>query len=500
MLRLYNTLTRKVEEFQPLHPPEVGMYACGLTVYNYAHIGNLRTYIFEDILKRALIMEGYTVKHVMNVTDVGHLTSDADTGDDKMEKGAAREGKSAQEIADFYWQHFRKDLRNLNIIEPDAWPKATETIGEQIDLVRRLEEKDFTYRIADGIYFDSSKLKDYGKLARLDIEGLQAGARICMVEGKRRPTDFALWKFTPPSVKRAMEWDSPWGRGFPGWHIECTAMAMMHFGDELDIHCGGIDHIGVHHTNEIAQAEAVTGKQWVRWWMHGAFLVMPSDKGQERMSKSGGDFVTLDTLIERGYDPLAYRYFCLNAHYRSPLAFSWEALETARQGLETLKSRFQELRENSLESGRSAQRWVQAFRDAVREDLNMPKALAVTWDVLRDGEIRESDAVATVQEMDAILGLGLYEEGADATAWRKRVHGVTILLIKPSIRGTDPPQDVEAQVLRRAEARKTKDFATSDSIREELAKRGFVLEDTPGGTRVKKGDDVWLISEPAQEQ
>jgi cysteinyl-tRNA synthetase len=485
MLRLYNTLTRKVEQFRPLHPPDVSLYACGLTVYNYAHIGNLRTYIFEDVLRRALEWTGlcgYNVTHVMNVTDVGHLTSDADSGDDKMAKGAAREGKTAEEIADFYWQHFRKDLRNLNIIEPDAWPKATETIREQIELVRRLEEKDFTYRIDDGIYFDSSKLGDYGKLARLDVEGLQAGARIDMVEGKRRPTDFALWKFTPPGVKRAMEWDSPWGRGFPGWHIECTAMAMMHFGDELDIHCGGIDHIPVHHTNEIAQAEAVTGKQWVRWWMHGAFLVMPSEKGQERMSKSGGDFITLDTLVEKGYDPLAYRYFCLNAHYRSPLAFSWEALDGAAHGYRRLKNRLQELRE---QGGRGAGEQgsggailagpMEAFKAAVREDLNMPKAMAVLWEVVRDDHVAAAEAVATAEEMDTVLGLELVPESA-----RRRAVDMSVGVIRPMI------QD-------RHDARRRKDFDRADEIRRQLAEQGYVLEDTPRGTRLKKGDDVWLI-------
>ena len=301
-LHLYNTMTRQVEPFEPADPPNVSLYTCGLTVYNYAHIGNLRTYVFEDILKRALDLAGYRVNHLMNITDVGHLTSDSDTGDDKMEKGAKREGKTAWEIAAYYTEAFCRDLADLHIIEPDIWLKATETIDEQIELVQALEEKGFTYIIDDGVYFDTGKLDDYGKLARLDLEGLRAGHRIDVVEGKRRPTDFALWKFSPPGERRQMEWDSPWGRGFPGWHIECCAMAMKEFGETLDIHCGGIDHVPVHHTNEIAQAEAALGHDWCRWWMHGEFLVLP--KGDEaeggKMAKSDGKFLTLQLWMDKG--------------------------------------------------------------------------------------------------------------------------------------------------------------------------------------------------------
>ncbi|MBM3321085.1 MAG: class I tRNA ligase family protein, partial [Candidatus Eisenbacteria bacterium] len=265
MIRLYNTMTRSVEPFEPLDSGKVGLYTCGPTVYQYAHIGNLRTYVFEDVLKRVLTEAGYEVQHVMNVTDVGHLVSDADTGDDKMEKSAAKQGKTIHEIADFYWRAFREDMRRLHVLEPDVWCKATDHITEQIDLVRRLEERGFTYRLEDGIYFDTSRLKDYGQLARLDRDGLQAGARIEMVEGKRSPTDFALWKLSPKEKKRLMEWESPWGIGFPGWHIECSAMSVRYLGDRFDIHCGGVDHIAIHHTNEIAQVEAAYGHEWVRW-------------------------------------------------------------------------------------------------------------------------------------------------------------------------------------------------------------------------------------------
>jgi len=311
-LKFYNTLTRKLEDFNPLNPPNVGLYTCGPTVYMYAHIGNLRTYIFEDILKRVLLANNYKVNHVMNITDVGHLTSDADTGDDKLEKEAIKENKNAWEIAAFYTAAFQKDLEELNIIPPDIWCKATDHINEQIELVKKLESKGFTYRTDDGIYFDTSKVADYGKLAGLDIEGLRAGIRVEMVAGKKNPTDFALWKFSPTNVKRQMEWDSPWGKGFPGWHIECAAMSMKYLGETFDIHCGGIDHIPVHHTNEIAEAESATGKPFVKYWLHGEFLELK----EGRMGKSEGNAILVSTLKEKGFDPLSYRYLVLNTHYR----------------------------------------------------------------------------------------------------------------------------------------------------------------------------------------
>ncbi len=313
-LQLFDTYTRRLRDFEPLHPPQVGLYTCGPTVYDYAHIGNLRTYVFEDILRRVLDFNGYAVKHVMNITDVGHLVSDADTGDDKMEKGSQRTGKSAWAIAQLYTAAFRGDLRRLNIVEPTIWCKATDHIPEQIDLIRCIETKGYTYRTSDGIYFDTSKLSDYGYLARLDVAGLQAGARIDLGE-KRHVTDFALWKFSPSDQKRQMEWDSPWGLGFPGWHIECSAMSTKYLGVFFDIHCGGEDHISVHHPNEIAQTQACYGTHLANFWLHGYFLQLDDAK----MAKSAGDFLRLQTLIDRGYDPVAYRWFCLNAHYRAKL-------------------------------------------------------------------------------------------------------------------------------------------------------------------------------------
>ncbi|MBU2542036.1 cysteine--tRNA ligase, partial [Patescibacteria group bacterium] len=353
MLKLYNTLSRKKEEFTPLKKglfksKEVGLYTCGPTVYNYAHIGNLRSYVFEDILKRTLEYNKYKVKHVMNITDVGHLTSDADEGEDKMEKGAKREGKTAWEIAEFYTQAFKSNLHDLNIEEPNIWCKATDHIPEQIKLVQKLIEKGVTYETSDGIYFDTTKIDDYGKMANLKNQKLKAGERVDMGE-KKNTTDFSLWKWSSrhselhperptgsegslSSPKRQMEWKAFGRMGFPGWHLECSAMATKYLGEQFDIHCGGIDHIPVHHTNEIAQSETATGKKpWVKYWLHNEFLNManPSTGAQGKMAKSAGNFITLDTLKTHNINPLAYRYFLLQTHYRKQLSFSWEALEAA---------------------------------------------------------------------------------------------------------------------------------------------------------------------------
>jgi len=469
-IKLYNTLTRSKDEFEPLEPGRVGLYTCGPTVYNYAHIGNLRTYVFEDILKRALLSVGYEVRHVMNVTDVGHLVSDADEGEDKMELGARREGKSVGEIADFYWQAFRSDLQRLNILAPDVWCKATEHIDEQIDLVRKLEAGGFTYTIDDGVYFDTSKLSDYGKLARLDLAGLQGGARIKMVAGKRSLTDFALWKLSPTGQQRLMEWDSPWGVGFPGWHIECSAMAIRYLGERLDIHCGGIDHIAVHHTNEIAQAESALGHKWVNWWMHGEFLTFPrpdAEAGEaDRMSKSSGEFLTLDVLIGRGFDPLAYRYFLLGAHYRQQLAFTWEALEGAANAMGRLKRTVLDLRGDCGGDESPIERHVNEFNVAVLDDLNMPRALAAMWGAIKDTNASKGEIHATLLAMDAVLGFGFAKMEADELAISE--------------------EDIRKLISERDAARADKNYARADEIREELIAKGVVLEDTPAGTVWRK--------------
>lgn len=463
MLKLYNTMSHTVEPFEPLDPPRVGLYTCGPTVYNYAHIGNLRTYLFEDVLKRTLIYCGYRVQHVMNVTDVGHLVSDADEGEDKMELGARREGKSVWEIADHYWQAFRRDLAALRVLEPDIWCKATDHIQDMIEQIQVLERKGFTYRTEDGIYFDTSKLPDYGKLARLDREQLRAGARVALVPGKRHPTDFALWKFSPKDKQRLMEWDSPWGVGFPGWHIECSTMAMKYLGEQFDVHCGGVDHIKVHHTNEIAQAEAATGKKpWVRYWLHGEFLVLEE---AERMSKSSGEFLTLTSLQEEGFEPLAYRYFCLGAHYRKQLRFSREALAGAARGLARFKELVLELKARASGSGPVNEEHLGKFTAALTDDLNAPQALAVAWALVRDEALSPEERLTTLVRMDEVLGLGV-------ETWQPEP-----LTLAP---------EVAALVRRREEARRARDFATADRLREELRARGYLVEDTAEGPKLKR--------------
>ncbi len=468
MLRLYNTVTRKVEPFEPIEPGAVRLYTCGPTVYNYAHIGNLRTYVFEDVLKRVLRFCGYEVRHVMNVTDVGHLVSDADEGEDKMALGARREGKTVWEIAEYYWDAFRRDMERLHLIEPDVWCRATEHIEDQIELVRKLEENGYTYTIDDGVYFDTSKLPDYGKLAHMDLSQLQAGARVAMVEGKRNPTDFALWKFSPADQQRLMEWDSPWGVGFPGWHIECAAMAIKYLGERLDIHCGGVDHVNVHHSNEIAQAECALGHKWCNWWMHAEFLVMAAEDASGKMSKSSGEFLTLDKLTEAGYDPLAYRMLCLGAHYRQQLTFTWEALDGAQSALQRLRREALDLRAEHAAGDEPIERYMDEFREAAKDDLNMPRALSAAWRVLRDETAPAGDRYATLLEMDKVLGFGVEQ-------WRPEPLPIS-------------EDEIQQRIEQRTEARKNKDFATADLIRDELLEIGIALEDTPEGTVWRKAE------------
>ena len=464
-MELYNTESHRKETFQPLSEKQVTMYCCGPTVYNYAHIGNMRTYIFEDLLGRTLRLH-WPLKHVMNVTDVGHLVSDADDGEDKMEVGAAREGKSAWDIAKFYEEKFFADYDALHCTRPTVISRATAHIKQMIALVKTLEEKGYTYRTSDGIYYDTSKFPRYDALVgRSRLEGLKGGARVEMSEEKRNPTDFALWKFSPKDKKRQMEWDSPWGVGFPGWHIECSAMAMEYLGKTIDIHCGGIDHVSVHHTNEIAQSEAATGQQYVRFWVHGEFLVLRAGK----MSKSGGTFVTLQTLRDKGYDPLDYRYLCLTAHYRTQLEFTYESLDAARKSLQTLRKETLAA-QAAVKPGEVLTEKLAAsknsFQAAMEDDLNAPKALAVVWETLRGNELNAAEKVEFVKFADGILALDLFR--------------------KEEVKEEKLPAEIEALLQQRADARKVKDYKKSDELRDALAAAGYRVKDTPQGQQVEK--------------
>ncbi len=465
-LKLYNTYTRGKEIFVPIRPDLVTLYTCGLTVYNYAHIGNLRTYIFEDVLKRVLFYNGYKVKHVMNITDIGHLTSDADEGEDKMVLSAKKEKKTVWEIAEYYTKAFENDLKKLNIIFPDYHIKASEHIPQMIKLIQRLEEKGYTYFRNGNVYFDISKFPNYGKLARLDMDKLRAGARVAVDKSKKNPLDFVLWFTKSKFEDQEMKWDSPWGKGYPGWHIECSAISMHYLGEQFDIHCGGIDHIPVHHTNEIAQSEAATGKKWVNYWIHGEFLVF----NKEKMSKSKGEFLTLDLLNKKGYSPMVYRYFCLGAHYRQQISFSYEALETAKFSYNRLRNKIMEIKSNK-EQSKPDEKFVKTikedFLERINDDLSMPEALAVLWKVLRTDKIGNKEKYDLIVEFDKVFGLLL-----------ERVEELLSEEAKQKI----DTELVERLVKERDEAREREDWTKSDKIRERLIRMGIEVRDTSKGT------------------
>jgi cysteinyl-tRNA synthetase len=476
-IRLYNTLGRELQVFEPLQAGTARMYACGPTVYNYAHIGNLRTYVFEDLLRRTFIYFGYAIEHVMNVTDVGHLTDDGDEGEDKMIKSAREQSKSVWDIAEFFAEAFFRDLAKLNVESPEVVCKATDHITDMIDLIRRLEERGYTYLAGGNLYFDVGKFERYGELALLDRAKLQAGARVEVDVNKRNPQDFVLWFTNSKFDQQAMLWDSPWGKGYPGWHIECSAMSMRYLGDQFDIHLGGVDHIPVHHTNEIAQSEAATGKPWVRYWIHGEFLVMTGGK----MSKSAGGFITLESLEEMGYHPLDFRYFCLGGHYRTQLQFTEDSLNAARAARRKVLDRVGRLRSEVAahgnasgvnELGDSAQAYMQAFEAAVAEDLNIPKALAELWQSLKDDSVAAQERLEIARRMDRILAIGVTEAA----------EGVNDAEIPQEDSG-----EIEGLITERNEARKSKNFARADEIRDYLKEKGVVLEDGPDGTRWKRG-------------
>lgn len=463
-LQLFNTYTRHKELFISSNEGHVGVYTCGPTVYSYPHIGNLRAYVFADILCRTLRYNGFAVKQVMNITDVGHLTSDdaeggGDDGEDKVELQGKRTGKSVWEITDYFTKVFRADLELINVKMPYIFSKATDHVQEQIALVQKLEAEGYTYQISDGIYFDTSRFPSYGKMARLKASGLRPGMRVKFNQEKRNPTDFALWKFSPKSEKRQMEWESPWGVGFPGWHIECSAMAMRYLGETIDIHTGGIDHIPIHHTNEIAQSEAATGKQFARYWMHGAFLVVDGQK----MSKSLGNIFTLHDLAERGYDSMMYRYLLLTAHYRSPINFTWKSIEAVSKAMNSLRSTFAEW----PDGGEADAAMLNEFRSRINDDLNTPRCVALLWDVV-GSKLPTAVKKATLLDFDKVLGLRISESTSD----RVNVEEVST--------------NVRRLLEQREQLRREGDWAGSDRIRESIRSLGYLVEDTPKGVQIKK--------------
>ena len=463
MLRIYNTLTRQKEDFVPIHEGKAYMYSCGPTVYNYAHIGNLRTYIFMDLFRRTLKYDGYKLKGVMNITDVGHLLSDGDTGEDKMQKASREQKKSPWEIAAYYTDVFFTDLKKLNIGKPEIIAKATDHIQEMIDYVQKLVDKGYGYEIDDGIYFDIGKFPGYGKLSRLNLEEQQAGARVEVNSQKRHPADFALWKKAEP--EHIMQWPSPWGMGYPGWHIECSAMSLKYLGMPFDIHTGGVDHIPVHHENEIAQNEALTGKKSVNYWVHGEFMLVNNGK----MSKSLGNTYRISDLEERGYKALDFRYFCLNTHYRKKLNFTFEGLDAAKAAYARLLAQVYK-HKTAKESGDTAlaNKYVEQFKQAIDDDLNIPLALGILWTMMKEAPAKELFTAAL--EFDKVLGLDLDKA----------------VVPKEEPQKIDVPQDVLALCEERKAAKAEKNWAKADELRAQIAAKGYKVTDTKEGYLVEK--------------
>jgi len=470
VVRLHNTATGKLEELETIEPGIVRFYTCGPTVYNYAHIGNLRTYVSEDVIRRVLETAGYGVRHVMNVTDVGHLQSDADDGEDKMAIAAERERRSPWDIARAYEEVFFADCDKLGNQRPTVICRATEHIDQMQKMIATLEQRGVTYTAEGNVYFDVHKFPGYGKMANVDLSA-EGRARVETDAAKRDPHDFVLWFSRSKYPNQVMQWESPWGRGFPGWHLECSTMAIEYLGERADIHMGGIDHIPVHHTNEIAQSEAALGHPWVRYWLHCNFLVVQKDEHdptdeEKKMSKSAGDFLRLATVEDRGFSPVHYRFFCLGAHYRSELKFSWDSLDQARRSFEILKNlvvgwkiETAKLGKRSAPSEEAIALYRTRFRDALHDDINAPRALGILWEMARDAALRPPDKLALAREFDTVFGLGV-----------------------DTFRRPDIPDDVLTRIRAREAARAAKQWKDADEIRDELADRGIQLMDTADGT------------------
>ncbi|MBQ3039746.1 MAG: cysteine--tRNA ligase [Alphaproteobacteria bacterium] len=468
-IRLYNTMSRKIEEFKPLVPGKMGFYSCGPTVYWDAHIGNMRTFVNNDIIKRVFIENGYDVTHVTNITDVGHLTSDEDDGDDKMEKGAARENVSVWDIAKKYTDAFLNDADLLNIIRPTFLPRATDHIAEQIALVQELEKMGYTYEIpGNGIYYDTSRFAAYGALGGQNLSELRGGARIDDT-GKRNPTDFALWKFSPTDAKRAMEWDSPWGVGFPGWHIECSAMSMKYLGAHFDIHTGGQEHTKVHHTNEIAQAEPIVGNPWVSYWVHYAWLLLKDGK----MSKSAGTAYTVRNLIERGYDPMAFRYLLLQGHYRQPLEFSFESLDAAANGYKNIVRRVADILSDTARGDVDTavyDAWHDKILAPASDNFKTAESLVVVQELLKDATVNPATKIALFEFIDRLLGAQFIDRAKKLIA----------------LESETAPAEIVALAASRAAAKASKDWATADALRSEIDAAGWTVLDSKDGYKIVK--------------
>lgn len=478
-MKIYNTLTKKEQKFEPINSPQVTMYNCGPTVYDYAHIGNWRSFLMADFLKRTLEYLGYEVKQVMNLTDVGHLTDNADQGEDKIEMRARQEKKGAQQIAEFYISAFQKDQRKLNISPPDKMPRATDHIQEMINLVKELEEKGYTYETSDGIYFDTSKFEDYGKLSGQSLEQKKAGARIEVSPEKKNPTDFALWKFSPKDQQRQQEWASPWGVGFPGWHIECSVLSIKYLGQPFDIHTGGIDHIGVHHENEIAQSEAAHGKPMAHYWIHVNFLEV---KG-EKISKSEGNFYTIEELQQKGYHPLAFRLLIFSSHYRKKQNFSFKALDQAQSNLEKIYRTARKVLTLSQQQEKNSpklhsQQYEDKFKQSLEDDLNTPQALAVVLNFISDINKKiDTDKLSPSQAKQAYQLLVKWD----------RVLGIKIQ--EKASQQEEIPDTVQKLTQKRKQLRNKEQWEKADRIRKKINKLGYQIEDTSQGPQIHPQKD-----------